>query len=283
MVAIRSGTLCAPFLALALLGACSAPAAQDPAEAAAAPSVPAHCVTLAEGLYEYDDGQFLAVSAATLALSGASGWEGEMQAAFTGAGFPWMGLKVRGRVATLTGTAPSAAAKAAAVSAGEATIAAHPEAGRAGLIVVDAVSVQGGERGVGESLAVLADSGANLETCQRAFKDTMAGRTILFEAGNARISPVSARLLDAVTGIAALCSQFVIEISGHTDSRGGEDYNLNLSQGRADAVRAYLVSKGVSQEGLVSVGYGETRPLDPAPTPEAYNKNRRTEFNVIAR
>lgn len=282
MLAIRSGTLCASVLVLALLGACDAPPPGMPAPEAAATNSP-DCVTLAEGLYEFNDGQFLAISAATLALSGASGWEGEMQTAFTGAGFPWMGLKVRDRVATLVGTAPSADAKAAALSAGEAAIAAHPEAGRAGLIVVDAISVEGGERGVGESLALLADTGASLESCQRAFTDTMAGRNVTFESGNARISPVSARLLDAVTGVATLCSQFVVEIGGHTDSRGADDYNLELSQARADAVRAYLVSKGVSEDALLSVGYGETAPLNPAPTPEAYDQNRRTEFKVIAR
>jgi len=80
-----------------------------------------------------------------------------------------------------------------------------------------------------------------------------------------------------------LCETFVVEIGGHTDSRGADDYNRQLSQDRADAVRNYLVSKGVPEDNLVSVGYGETQPLDPAPTPEAYNRHRRTEFTVIAR
>jgi len=280
MVAIRSGTLCASALTLALLGACNAPAGGD-APAAAAAAVPAHCVTLAEGLYEFDDGQFLAVTAENAA--GAGAWQREIQAGFAGLGFPWMGLKIRDRVATLTGTAPSADAKAAALSAGEAAIAAHPEAGPASLLVVDALSVEGGERGVGESLAVLADTGISLEACQRAFVDTMQGRNIQFESGNARISPVSARLLDAVSGVAVLCKQFVIEIGGHTDSRGADDFNLRLSQERADSVRAYLAGKGVPEDVLLSVGYGETKPLDPALNAEAYDRNRRTEFNVIAR
>lgn len=282
MVAIRSGTLCASALALALLGACNAPPASEAPVATAAP-VPAHCVTLAEGLYEFDDGQFLAVTAADAASSSAVAWQNEIQAGFAGLGFPWMGLKIRDRVATLTGAAPSADAKAAALAAGEAAIAAHPQAGPAGLLVVDAVSVEGGERGVGEGLAVLADSAISLETCQRAFVDTMDGRNIQFESGNARISPVSARLLDAVTGVAVLCQQFVVEIGGHTDSRGADDFNLRLSQERADSVRAYLVGKGVPEDVLLSVGYGETKPLDPALNAEAYDRNRRTEFNVIAR
>lgn len=282
MVACRSGTLCASVLTLILLGACDGPAPGMPTPSAAASNSP-DCVTLAEGYYEFSDGQFLAVSAANAALSSASGWEGDLQTAFAGSGFPWMGIKVRGPVAALTGTAPSADAKAAAISSGEAAIQAHPEAGQAGLLVVDAISVEGGERGVGESLAALADTGVSLQTCQRAFNDTMAGRSVLFESGNARISPVSARLLYAVTGVATLCTQFLVEIGVHTDSRGADDFNLKLSQGRADAVRAYLVSKGVPEDRLLSVGYGETKPLDPAQTTEAYDRNRRTEFKLIAR
>ncbi len=282
MVACRSGTLCASALTLILLGACDAPPPGMPAPGAAAGNSP-DCVTLAEGFYEFSDGQFLAVSAANVALSSASGWEGDLQTTFAGSGFPWMGIKVRGPVAVLTGTAPSADAKAAALSSGEAAIKAHPEAGQAGLLVVDAVSVDGGERGVGESLAVLADTGVSQPTCQRAFNDTMAGRNVLFESGNARISPVSTRLLDAVTGVAMHCTQFLVEIGVHTDSRGADDFNLKLSQERADAVRAYLVGKGVPEDRLLSVGYGETKPLDPAQNAEAYDRNRRTEFKVIAR
>ncbi|MFN7165263.1 MAG: hypothetical protein ACK4P2_10650, partial [Hyphomonas sp.] len=179
MVTIRSGTLCASLLALALLGACDGPPPGMPAPGAAASHSP-DCVTLAEGLYEFSDGQFLAVSASYMTLNNASGWEGDLQSAFAGAGFPWMGIKVRGSVAALTGTAPTAEAKSAAFSAGEAAIKAHPDAGQARLLLVDAISVDDGERGVGESLSVLADTGVSLPTCQRAFNDTMAGRNVTF-------------------------------------------------------------------------------------------------------
>jgi outer membrane protein OmpA-like peptidoglycan-associated protein len=278
MLAFRPAALSVSVLALIGLGGCDAP----PPGVKPAPQGSEDCVVLAEGLYEFQDGQFLAVSAASLQVTSGTGAEREIAHGFAGSGFPWMGLKLRGQVATLTGMAPSADAKAAAFSAGAAAIAAHPQGGP-GVLVVDGISVEGGERGVGEALVQLSDSGARLDTCQRAFTDTMAGRNIQFESGNARISPVSARLLDAVTGVAKLCSGFVIEIGGHTDSRGADDFNLRLSQERADAVRDYLVGKGVPEESLLSVGYGETRPLDPALTAEAYEKNRRTEFKVIQR
>lgn len=283
MLTYRSGTFGASLAALILLGACDAPPPGMAAAPGAATANP-DCVTPADGIYEVVGGRMMVVPAGSAAVRGTvAGWQGELQGTFAALGFPWLGLNVNGRVATLTGTAPDAEAKEAALPAAEAAIAAHPQAGPMGLLVIDAVSVEGGERGVGESLSALADAGVSLESCQRAFTETMDGRNIQFESGNARISPVSARLLDAVTGIATLCSQFAIEIGGHSDSRGADDYTLALSQERADSVRAYLISKGVAEETLLSVGYGETVPLDPAPTPEAYERNRRVEFKVISR
>ncbi len=280
MMAYRSGTVCASILALVMLGACDAPPpGVAPKEAAANED----CVTLAEGLYEFRGGKLLAVSAAQAGLSVGSGPERDIQSGFADAGFPWMGLKLRGRVAVINGAAPSAEAKAAGLTAGQAALAANPQTAAANLLVVDGISVEEGDRSVGESLAVLADSGASLQACQRAFDDTMDSHSILFESGNARISPVSTGLLDALTGIATLCQGFVIEIGEHTSARGADDYNLKLSQDRADAVKAYLVNKGVSDESLTSIGFGETRLLDPASTPEANERNRRTEFKVIAR
>ncbi|MBU3920129.1 OmpA family protein [Hyphomonas sp.] len=277
MVAYRSGTVCASILTLLVLGACDAPPpGAGPAEAAG----DEQCVTLAEGLYEFRDGHLLAITAAQASLSTSSGPEKDIQSGFAEMGFPWMGLKIRGRVAALTGMAPSLDAKAAALTAGEAALARTVSSG---LLIVDGISVEGGERGVGEGLVALAETGASLASCQRAFNATMIDHSVLFESGNARISPASSGLLDALAGVATLCQGFVTEIGEHTSARGGDDYNLKLSQDRADAVKTYLISKGVPEDGLTSVGFGETRPLDAATTPEAYERNRRTEFKVIAR
>ena len=69
---------------------------------------------------------------------------------------------------------------------------------------------------------------------------------------------------------------FVIE--GHTDKRGSETYNLNLSERRAKAIRDLLISKGVSPERLRSQGKGKTELLDDGDTEEAHWKNRRVVF-----
>ena len=72
-----------------------------------------------------------------------------------------------------------------------------------------------------------------------------------------------------------------IEISGHTDSKGSDDYNLQLSQGRADAVRQYLVDNGISEDRIISKGYGETVPLADNDTEEGRQTNRRVQFTVL--
>ncbi len=72
-----------------------------------------------------------------------------------------------------------------------------------------------------------------------------------------------------------------IELSSHTDDRGKHDFNVNLSQKRAEAAVAYIVSKGIDAKRITAKGYGETAPIvENATTEEDYQKNRRTEFKV---
>ncbi len=73
-----------------------------------------------------------------------------------------------------------------------------------------------------------------------------------------------------------------IEIGGHTDATGARATNLRLSLGRAMAVRAYLVSKGVSPDRLVAKGYGPDKPVSDNRTVEGRAQNRRVELNLIS-
>ncbi len=72
-----------------------------------------------------------------------------------------------------------------------------------------------------------------------------------------------------------------VEIAGHTDNEGDDDYNLALSEARASAIVAYLNHHGIDQKRLVARGYGETKPIVPNDTEENQAKNRRVEFSVI--
>ncbi|MBX2962176.1 MAG: OmpA family protein [Cyclobacteriaceae bacterium] len=72
-----------------------------------------------------------------------------------------------------------------------------------------------------------------------------------------------------------------IQIEGHTDSRGADEYNLNLSQGRSQSVVDYLVSQGVDRSRLLAKGFGESAPIDTNETDEGRANNRRVEFTVV--
>ncbi len=73
-----------------------------------------------------------------------------------------------------------------------------------------------------------------------------------------------------------------IELGSHTDSRGNNDFNLKLSQGRADAAVNYIISKGIDAKRLVAKGYGETDPIiKEEKSEEDFQRNRRTEFKVL--
>jgi outer membrane protein OmpA-like peptidoglycan-associated protein len=72
-----------------------------------------------------------------------------------------------------------------------------------------------------------------------------------------------------------------IEISGHTDSKGSDEYNLNLSQGRSQSVVDYLIGQGIAANRLQAHGYGETKPIDTNDTEEGRANNRRVEFTVL--
>jgi outer membrane protein OmpA-like peptidoglycan-associated protein len=72
-----------------------------------------------------------------------------------------------------------------------------------------------------------------------------------------------------------------VEIAGHTDQVGAEDYNLKLSERRAKAVSQYLIDKGVSKDRISSAFFGESKPVDTSNTKAGHAKNRRVEFKII--
>ncbi|MFI1743547.1 MULTISPECIES: OmpA family protein [Thalassobellus] len=109
---------------------------------------------------------------------------------------------------------------------------------------------------------------------------------IFYELGSARITPASKKIIDE-TLLPLLKSKPVsIELMSHTDSRGNDDFNMSLSQQRANSVVNYLVSKGISRNRLSAKGYGETRLVNRCDngvecSEAEHQKNRRTEFRVI--
>lgn len=105
-------------------------------------------------------------------------------------------------------------------------------------------------------------------------------KNIFFDFDRSELQPVSFVELDRL--VAYLQHNLVkIEIGGHTDNQGGEEYNDRLSQERAKAVYDYLVSHGISADRLSYRGYGMRKPIADNRTEEGRAANRRTEFKVV--
>ena len=108
----------------------------------------------------------------------------------------------------------------------------------------------------------------------------IALRNVFFETGKSEVKIDSYPELDRLIQLMLDVPTLKIELSGHTDNVGNDEYNLNLSQRRADAVRAYLTSRGVDKSRVFAVGYGESKPVDSNDTKEGRANNRRTEFEI---
>ena len=108
----------------------------------------------------------------------------------------------------------------------------------------------------------------------------IALRNVFFETGKSEVKIDSYPELDRLIQLMLDVPTLKIELSGHTDNVGNDEYNLNLSQRRADAVRAYLTSRGVDKSRVLAVGYGESKPVDSNDTKDGRANNRRTEFEI---
>ena len=105
---------------------------------------------------------------------------------------------------------------------------------------------------------------------------------IFFDVDKTDIKPDSDKTLDEVAGLLKIDKSLKLEISGHTDNTGSAEHNLTLSEGRAKAVVARLVSKyGIDAARLQAKGYGDTKPVAPNDNEDGRAKNRRVELKKI--
>ena len=110
---------------------------------------------------------------------------------------------------------------------------------------------------------------------------TVTLNNVNFDSGRDQLTDNSVYELDNLVSVLNRYPDVRLEIGGHTDNTGNADGNLALSQSRADAVGAYLTSKGISNDRFVTRGYGPTKPVESNDTEEGRLANRRTEFSII--
>ena len=103
---------------------------------------------------------------------------------------------------------------------------------------------------------------------------------VLFDTAKATLKPGAREKLARVAGILASHPDLKIEVEGHTDSVGGDDYNQRLSERRAESVRSYLVEQKIPPTALDAEGFGESRPVATNATPAGRQQNRRVELVV---
>ncbi len=107
-------------------------------------------------------------------------------------------------------------------------------------------------------------------------------KQIQFAVNKANIvGDISIKILDECAAALKEKSEVRVQVEGHTDSTGNAKKNKKLSQARANSVVTALVERGIGRSRLVPIGFGPSRPLDPAKNKIAYEKNRRVEFNFL--
>jgi len=101
---------------------------------------------------------------------------------------------------------------------------------------------------------------------------------VLFRSGSFELAPGARERLAKVSGIILAYPSLHMSIEGHTDAVGGDEYNQNLSEQRAQAVRDYFVQQGISSSTIETHGYGKTAPIASNDSPEGRQQNRRVEL-----
>ena len=127
---------------------------------------------------------------------------------------------------------------------------------------------------------------AKTKTCKidapKQFQEVIAKAydNLTFKTGSAEITKASYPFLDGIAEYMKENPSFTLSIVGHTDSQGDEAYNQKLSEDRAEAVKSFLIKKGVGEIVINSSGKGESEPIADNNTAEGREKNRRVVFSV---
>ncbi len=137
-----------------------------------------------------------------------------------------------------------------------------------------------------DSVYSLINSSIQLKTITVGQRVTL--KNIFFDKSKSTLRPMSIAELDKFSQMLEDKPKLVVEISGHTDSKGKPEFDLKLSRQRAQAVADYLVKKGIDRRRMRVVGYGDTKPIarnkmpDGTDDPEGMQLNRRVEYRILS-
>jgi len=123
--------------------------------------------------------------------------------------------------------------------------------------------------------------GVNVDTAGCELKQSFVLEGVNFVTSSDEITEASRSVLDKVAATLIKNGDVNVEVAGYTDDRGASDFNQSLSQKRAESVRAYLNSSGVSADRMKAKGYGEDSPIADNSTSAGRAKNRRVELHII--
>jgi len=112
-------------------------------------------------------------------------------------------------------------------------------------------------------------------------RERFAANTVYFDFDRATIKPSETSKIDEVVSYLKGNPTHAVQIEGHCDERGTEQYNLSLGERRALAVREYLVTAGIQPDRVFTISYGESRPAQTGHNEAAWSKNRRGVFVLL--
>jgi peptidoglycan-associated lipoprotein len=127
-----------------------------------------------------------------------------------------------------------------------------------------------------------ADAEARRSAAAIAAARATLAQTIYFDYDKDDIRDDQRATLDAKVPLLTANPALRVRVGGHTDSRGSDEYNLALGQRRSASAKRYLVSRGIAEGRIETVSFGEERPAATGENEEAWAKNRRDEFEIIA-
>lgn len=170
----------------------------------------------------------------------------------------------------------------------------------AGLLSGDDATERRQRALVGAGVGAIAGGavGAYQDRQERALNDRLAGtgvgvvrqgdnitlnmpENITFAFDSAALNPSFHGVLDNVAATLREYDQTIVEVAGHTDSKGTDAYNQGLSERRANAVGNYLMSRGLNRDRFITVGAGESRPVASNETEAGRAQNRRVEITLV--